>query len=75
MWSRQKGAASAGGMCCCMGGRRTQQRNVLCHGQGRGGAGGAREEPAGRKNKFCLSQGYRAAVLLVAIFFFPPSPS
>lgn len=34
--SRQKGAARAGGMCCCMGGRRSQQRNVLCHGQGRG---------------------------------------
>lgn len=35
-WSQQKGAASAGGMCCCMGGRRSQQRNVLCHSQGRG---------------------------------------
>jgi len=38
-------------------------------------AGGAREEPAGRKNKLRLSQSYRAAVLLVAIFSFFPSPS
>lgn len=57
-------------------------RNVLLHGREeitakecavpQPGPGGAREEPAGKENKLCLSQGYRAAVLLVAIFFLLP---
>lgn len=57
-----------------------RRRNVLLHGREEitakecavpePGPGGAREEPAGRKNKLRLSQGYRATVLLVAIFFF-----
>lgn len=56
------------------------RRNVLLHGREEitakecavpgPGPGGAREEPAGRKNKLHVSQGYKAAVLLVAIFFF-----
>lgn len=58
------------------------RRNVLLHGREeitakecavpRPGPGGAREEPEGKKNKLQLSQGYRAPVLLVAIFFLLP---
>lgn len=56
------------------------RRNVLLYGREeitakecavpRPGLGGAQEELAGRKNKLCFFQGYRAMVLLVTIFFF-----
>lgn len=61
-----KGAASAGGMCCCMGGRRSQQRNVLCHGQGWGER--ERKQQAGKIN----SVSPRATVLWSQFFSLLP---